>query len=85
MEGILSSLTGNSLFSPLCYQGRKQRQITVGGVYKRDFCVWEPSAPLEIWQKVEGVSLPAELPGKGFNLPSPVGRALVQIYVDSLI
>ena len=56
----------------------------MGGVYKRDFCIWEPFAPLEIWQKVEGVSLPAELPGKGFILHSPVGGALVQIYVDSL-
>ena len=56
----------------------------MGGVYKRDFCIWEPFAPLEIWQKVEGVSLPAELPGKGFILHSPVGGALAQIYVDSL-
>ena len=81
----LQSDRKQSFFSPLCATRAESKGRLQWVEFTREiFCVWEPYAPLEIWQKVEGVSLPAELPGKGFILPSLVGRALVQIYVDSL-
>lgn len=48
---------GNMPFSPFCVV-REKRRVTLGRICSGDhFCLSEPFSPLEIWQKMECVSL----------------------------